>query len=88
MLKQLYGPNSLTHLSAKKNQDILLPIASLLTSDQITEYIEGTLIEQFDVPDLTVYYSDDEAGVNKVADFQKQMQIKLFVVSQASSILT
>ena len=31
LLKNLFGPNSFSHFSAKKNQDIMLPLASILT---------------------------------------------------------
>ena len=60
----MFGPNSLTHFSAKKNQDLFVPLASVLTEDQIAGYIEGTLIAQFENPDLETYYPDEIAGKN------------------------
>ena len=33
LLKSIFGPNSFTHFSARKNQDLLHPISSLLSSD-------------------------------------------------------
>lgn len=35
LLKGLFGPNSFTHFSAKKNQDLLIPLAGQLDKDQI-----------------------------------------------------
>ena len=33
LLKNLFGPNSFSHFSAKKNQDIMMPLASILSQD-------------------------------------------------------
>lgn len=65
MIKQLFGPNSLTHFSVKKNQDLFMSMASVLNKEQIATYIEDTLISHFDNPNLDLYYPGEEAGINK-----------------------
>jgi hypothetical protein len=40
LLKSIFGPNTFTHFSPKKNNDLLGPICALLDDEQITSYIE------------------------------------------------
>lgn len=86
LLVQLFGPNSLSHFSAKKNQDLYMPLASVLATEQITAYVEDTLIASFDAPDLETFYPDEVAGSNSASDSQKKMQIQLFALSQAACL--
>lgn len=59
LLKAIFGPNTFTHLSVKKNMDVIAPICEKLDSDQITKYIQGWLCEMYDSPDLKEFYPDD-----------------------------
>lgn len=81
LVKELFGPNSLTHFSVKRNQDLFISMASILNNEQIATYIEDTLIANFDNPDLSIYYPGDQSGPNKALEAQKMIQIKMFMLS-------
>lgn len=49
LLVNLFGPNSLKHLSIKKNCDLVLPLTKALGEEEITNYMVY-LQEQFDNP--------------------------------------
>ena len=72
LLVNLFGPNSLRHLSIKKNYDIVLPLTKALGADEITEYVLY-LQEQFDNPSKKRY----EAEPN---------QIRYFILNVASNL--
>lgn len=55
LLNGIFGPNSFTHFSPKKNFDILFPICNQLDQEAITTYIE-TLQGVMDKPSLKEFY--------------------------------
>jgi len=75
LVKSLFGPNSLTHFSPKKNQDLLFPISAQLDSDQVTEYIEY-LSNVIAKPDLNEFYPHDQVSSPEKDDLELQVQIK------------
>ena len=82
LLKNMFGPNSFSHFSAKKNQDIMMPLTSVLSQDQITEYIESWLSGMYSKPDLALFYpqaSEESVDAKKTAT-------KQFALTQLSSI--
>jgi len=97
LLKGLFGPNSFTHFSAKKNQDLMGPLCVQLDNDQITEYIESHLTAHFNKPDLKLFYPEEsgaavDGDIHDADDashggtLQKRLSVQLFALSQASSI--
>ena len=82
LLKDLFGPNSFSHFSAKKNQDIMLPLSNSLSSDHISDYIESWLSGMYSSPDLAVFYP----GCSEDSVDQKRSAIKQFALTQLSSI--
>jgi len=58
LIKKLFGPNSFTHFSAKKNYDIMIQICGQLNSDQITDYIDTQLSEMLTSPEVKAFYLD------------------------------
>jgi hypothetical protein len=61
LIRGLFGPNSFTHFSSKKNMDILNPLCCMLDSDQITHYIEY-LSEMMANPSLKEFYLHENAS--------------------------
>ena len=72
LLVNLFGPNSLKHLSIKKNGDLVLPLTKALGPDEITEYMLY-LQEQFDNPSKKHYECEPT-------------QIRFFVINVASNL--
>ena len=66
VLKNCFGPNSFTHFSPKKNQDLMLPLASVLSSDDITAYIDQWLCSNYFEPNLDHFYHSEDSTPQKV----------------------
>lgn len=82
LLKKLFGPNSFSHFSSKKNQDIMVPLTSVLSEEQISDYIENWLSGMYTKPDLQeFYYRSTEDSI-----VQKHTAIKQFALTQLASI--
>ena len=60
LLKLLFGPNSFTHFSVKKNQDLMMEICKNINSEQITDYIENYLSGVVEKPTLNEFYEGEE----------------------------
>lgn len=91
LLKGLFGPNSFTHFSARKSQDLVGPLAGQLDKDQIQDYIENWLLHLLSSPNVKEFYPEEDTGNNideraKESIFQKQQQIQQFALAQLSSI--
>lgn len=80
LLMSLFGPNSLTHFSVKKNYDLVLPLTQALTPDQIATYLEF-LQEQFDEPSVSRYFSDGAESTEN-----SRSQIRHFVLNIAANL--
>lgn len=74
----MFGPNSFSHFSAKKNQDIMMPLTSVLSQDQITEYIESWLAGMFTKPDLALFYPQ---STEETVDSAKKIATKQFALT-------
>jgi hypothetical protein len=82
LLKKLFGPNSFSHFSSKKNQDIMMPLCSVLSEEQTSDYIENWLSSMYTKPDLQeFYYRSTEDSI-----VQKHTAIKQFALTQLASI--
>lgn len=91
LLKGLFGPNSFTHFSAKKSQDLVSPLAGQLDKDQVQDYIESWLLRLLSSPNVKEFYPEEGTGSNvdereKESILQKQQQIQQFALTQLSSI--
>ena len=63
LIKGLFGPNSFTHFSSKKNMDVLNPLCSMLNEDQITSYIEY-LSDITSKPSIREFYPNEDSHAN------------------------
>lgn len=80
LLKDLFGPNTFTHLSVKKNMDVITPLCLLLDKDQIQDYIQGWLGEQYDNPQLSVFYAGDQVNNDEENGAEMKQAIKQSII--------
>ena len=66
LLQTMFGPNNLTKLAIKRNQDLLKVLASQMSEATVTQYLE-TMVQQFKNPDV-----DQHFGSEKSLDQTKQ----------------
>lgn len=89
MLLNLFGPNTLTKLAARKNQDLEKALASKLSAEYAHKYLD-TLKERFAKPDVQAhfnsYFAAEGDEVDNTKDKHKLDSLQLFYLSQAANV--
>ena len=56
----MFGPNNLTKLAIKRNQDLLKVLASQMSEATVTQYLE-TMVQQFKNPDVDQHFGNEKS---------------------------